>query len=206
MSVNGVTNIPKRETYQNTSSTAKTKEPTNEINGKAEVPGAVYEPSKPPKAPAKPTYKPNTELVAKLQADAEAQTANLMNIVKKMMTQQGNSYGQANGVWRFLADGNFTVDAATKSQAQADIAENGYWGVKNTSDRIFDFAKALSGGDPDKMEEMRSAFEKGYRQATGDWGKELPSISKQTHDAVMNKFDQFAETSKNNSANMESSI
>lgn len=41
----------------------------------------------------------------------------------------------------FLASGNFTVDAATKAQAQADIAEDGYWGVSQTSQRLFDFGK-----------------------------------------------------------------
>ena len=45
-----------------------------------------------------------------------------------MMTKQGQTYGKANDIWSFLASGNFTVDPATKLQAQADIAEDGYWG------------------------------------------------------------------------------
>ena len=55
-------------------------------------------------------------------------------------------------MWSFLADGNFTVDEETQKQAQADIAEDGYWGVEQTSDRILDFAKALSGNDPEKAD------------------------------------------------------
>ena len=78
------------------------------------------------------------------------------------MTGQANTYGKANDIWQFLRSGNYTVDAATKLQAQADIAEDGYWGVEKTSDRIIDFAKALTGGDPDKIEEMRDAFKKGF--------------------------------------------
>ena len=92
-------------------------------------------------------------------------------------------------MWRFLADGKFTVDAATKAQAEADIAEDGYWGVEQTSDRILDFAKALSGNDPDKADELLEAFKKGFKQATGSWGKELPDISQRTYDAVVEKFD-----------------
>ena len=39
-------------------------------------------------------------------------------------------------MWSFLADGNFTVDEETQKQAQADIAEDGYWGVEQTSDPV----------------------------------------------------------------------
>ena len=64
------------------------------------------------------------------------------------MGKQANTYGNANDIWSFLRSGNFTVDPATKAQAQADIAEDGYWGVNQTSDRIIQFANALTGGDP----------------------------------------------------------
>ena len=84
------------------------------------------------------------------------------------------------------------MDAATKAQAQADIAEDGYWGVEQTSSRIVDFAVALTGGDPDKVEEMREAFKKGFKQAEKTWGGELPEISQKTYDAVMKKFDKLA--------------
>lgn len=66
--------------------------------------------------------------------------------------------------------------------------------MKQTSGRILDFAKALTGGDPDKVEDMRKAFEKGYKQAEKTWGGELPDISKQTYDAVMKGFDDMAAT------------
>ena len=84
------------------------------------------------------------------------------------------------------------LDAATKAQAQADIAEDGYWGVSQTSSRILDFATALTGGDPGKIEEMRNAFKKGYEQAEKTWGGKLPEISQKTYDAVMEGFDKLA--------------
>lgn len=55
-----------------------------------------------------------------------------------MMTKQGTAIANADSMWSFLADGNFTVDEETQKQAQADIAEDGYWGVEQTSDRILD--------------------------------------------------------------------
>lgn len=153
----------------------------------------VYEPSKEVQTGnTKKKYTQNTELVNKLKADAEARTAQLRSLVEKMFTKQGQTLASTDDMWKFLASGDFEVDAATKAQAQEDISEDGYWGVKQTSERILSFAKALTGGDPDKIEEMRNAFEKGFKEATKSWGKELPDISQQTYDAVMKGFDEWA--------------
>lgn len=201
MSVNGVTSTPQTTAaYNSYSATENTKAAetteTKKTENAAET-GVVYEPSKEAATDsAKKTYKPDTNLVNKLKSDAEARTAQLRSLVEKMMTGQADSYGKANDIWSFLREGNFTVDPATKLQAQADIAEDGYWGVKQTSERILDFAKALTGGDPSKIEDMRAAFEKGYKQAEKTWGGKLPDISKQTYDAVMKGFDDMSAAEK----------
>lgn len=65
--------------------------------------------------------------------------------------------------------------------------------MKQTSERILSFATALTGGNPDKIEEMRAAFEKGYKKAEETWGGKLPDICKQTYDAVLSGFDKMAE-------------
>lgn len=196
MSVNGITSTSTAyEAYQ-ASQPVKTNAETAAANvTEPEDVAAVYEPSKESEASKSQSvnYAQNTELVNKLKADAEAHTQQLQNIVQQLMTKQGQTYNTANDIWKFLASGDFTVDAATKEQAQKDIAEDGYWGVEQTSDRIIDFAKALTGGDPSKIEDMREAFKKGYEQAEKTWGGELPEISKKTYDAVMEKFDKMAE-------------
>ena len=130
-------------------------------------------------------------IVAKLKADAEQRTAQLRSIVEQMMTKQGVAIGTADDMWKFLAKGDFTVSADVKAQAQADIADDGYWGVEQTSDRILDFAKALSGDDPDKADAMLEAFKKGFEQATKAWGDKLPDISQRTYDAVVEKFNKW---------------
>ncbi|MCR4798047.1 MAG: hypothetical protein K5853_06305 [Lachnospiraceae bacterium] len=130
-------------------------------------------------------------IVNQMKADMESQTQQLLEIVRKSISGQGKAIGNADEMWRFLADGDFTVDAATKKQAQADIAEDGYWGVEKTSDRILDFAKALSGGDTSKAEKLVEAFKQGFEEATKAWGKELPDISKRTYDAVLEKFEAW---------------
>jgi hypothetical protein len=113
--------------------------------------------------------------------------------VQKTLQGQAGAYGTAKGddFWRQLAGGKFTVDAATKAQAQKDISEDGYYGVKQTSQRLFDFASALAGDDVDKMKEMQKAMEKGFKQATKTWGRELPSICKETMNAANKLFEDY---------------
>ncbi|MDE7248255.1 MAG: hypothetical protein K2N43_10260 [Lachnospiraceae bacterium] len=197
MSVNGINGVSNNayETYPVTQQDQQANKATEENKNTSDKKenGVVYEPTKTnANVPAK-TYVQNTELVNKMKAAAESHTQQLQNIVQQLMSKQSQTYGVANDMWQFLASGKFEVDAATKAQAQQDISEDGYWGVKQTSNRILDFATALTGGDPSKIEDMRKAFEKGYKMAEKTWGRELPEISKQTYDAVMKGFDKMAE-------------
>ena len=198
MSVNGITGATNTyDAYQANQATSTKAAEENTSAAKSSEDkndkGVVYESSKSASTSTAKTYTQNTKLVNQMKADAEAHAQQLQNIVSQLMSKQGQTYNTANGIWSFLAGGNFTVDAATKAQAEKDIAEDGYWGVEQTSNRIIDFATALTGGDPDKIEEMREAFKKGYKMAENTWGGKLPDISQRTYDAVMEKFDKLAE-------------
>ncbi|MBO4678630.1 MAG: hypothetical protein J5626_03080 [Lachnospiraceae bacterium] len=132
-------------------------------------------------------------LVTQLKADAEKRQSQLFDLVQKTISGQVGAYSKATGddIWGILSSGKFTVDSATKAQAQEDISEDGYWGVKQTSQRLFDFASALAGDDVDKMKSMQEAMEKGYQQATKTWGKELPDISQRTMEAANKLFEDY---------------
>jgi len=194
MNVNGITSTTSSyDSSAKSKVSEKTAAESTSTKNTAEDTGVVYETSKKEATDSvKKTYKPDKNLIEKLKAETDARTQQLRDLVEKMLNQQVNTYGKANDIWQFLREGNFTVDPATKAQAQADIAEDGYWGVEQTSDRIVQFATALTGGDPDKIEEMRAAFQKGFKQAEQTWGGELPEISQKTYEAVMEKFDKLA--------------
>lgn len=132
-------------------------------------------------------------LVQSLKVDLDNQMSRFTNMMMKTFQKQGITANQANGndFWKMIASGNFTVDSQTRAEAQEAISENGYWGVSQTSQRIFDFAYALAGDDVDKMKEMRAAVEKGFQQAGAAWGGELPSICGNTHTAVSKLFDDY---------------
>ena len=93
--------------------------------------------------------------------------------------------------WRMFADGKVTVTEAAKKQAQEDISEDGYWGVKQTSQRLFDFASALAGDNPETMKAMQKAMEKGFGEAAKIWGKEMPEITGQTKEAANKLFEEY---------------
>ena len=134
-----------------------------------------------------------TAIAEQMKANMEENKRQLMALVQKTLSGQVGTYGKANedSVWKTLASGKYTVDAATKAQAQKDISEDGYWGVKQTSQRLFDFASALSGDDVDKMKDMQKAMEKGFKLATKAWGRELPKISQDTLDAANKLFEDY---------------
>jgi hypothetical protein len=133
-------------------------------------------------------------LVEQLKADQESRQQSLMSLVQSTFTGQASSFSltvNSDDVWKLFADGNFTVDEAAKKQAQEDISENGYWGITQTSQRLFDFASALAGDDVETMQAMQKAMEKGFAQATKAWGKDLPQISQDTLSAANNLFEEY---------------
>ncbi|WP_029067131.1 hypothetical protein [Lachnobacterium bovis] len=135
-------------------------------------------------------------IIEQLKLDADARKQQLINIVQQTISRQGKTLAATDDIWKFLASGDFTVTPEVKAQAQKDIADDGYWGVEQTSDRILDFAKALANDDPSAAPELLDAFKKGFEKATNTWGKELPEISKKTYDAVLEKFDKWVNEGK----------
>lgn len=188
MDINAINNVANNAYLTSKNAvTSKDKEETSKTGFSSEA--AVYEKSS---ESLKNTDKTDrSALISKMKSDLEAQKSQLLDIVKKTITGQGNAIGTADDMWKFLASGKFEVDEETKKNAQEQISEDGYWGVNKTSDRIVDFAIALSGDDPSKAEELLNAFKKGFDEATAAWGKELPEISQKTYDAVLEKFEAW---------------
>lgn len=190
MAINSITNsVAAQQASTYTATKTDYTEKKSESSTKTDT-GVVYEKSS-DQTSGTVTKKTDYALVNKLKADAEQRTSQLRSLVEKMMTKQGVAIGTADSMWSFLAKGDFTVDEATRAQAQADIADDGYWGVDQTSDRILDFAKALSGNDPEKADLLLDAFKKGFKEATKSWGQDLPDISQRTYDAVVEKFNKW---------------
>ena len=196
MSLNGINNNQQTQSVYQTKvdnvSQAKSKE-TNDTT--AADTAVVYEKSSANSTKAAET-KDNKSIVAQLKADAEARANSLISLVEKMLTKQSGTFNLANAnnkdsIWNQIRQGNFTADAQTIAQAKEDISEDGYWGVKQTSQRLLDFAKAISGDDASKIDMLTDAIKKGFEKAEKLWGDKLPDISQKTYDAVMKGMEDW---------------
>ena len=144
-----------------------------------EIEAAVYE-----KSETAVKYKPDTATMEKIKADVLAQTERLRTLVSKLFGKQSETWENA---FDFLVE----IDEQTRVEAQEMVSEEGYFGVEKTTARIMDFAKAISGGDPSKIDLLKDAVIQGFKNAKELWGGELPEISKKTYDAVMAEFDKW---------------
>lgn len=191
MSVNGVTN--------NTTTAYTTAAQTTAANTKAaeqpkkEQPAAVYENSGKGKGndPSKKVYKQDVGTINKMLNEMENRKKQLEQLVSKTLKKQGETYNASMNIYDLLKSGNLKFSPEDIAQAKADVAEDGYWGVEQTSERIYSFAFALTGGDPSKADDMLAAIEKGFKLAGKDWGGDLPDISKQTMEAVREKINNW---------------
>lgn len=193
MDLNGVSGYSQLDAYNTYSQTKATEEVSGADNSAfVETQAAVYEKSDASETVTNKTYTPNTALIEQMKADQAALQNQLLSYVQESLMGQGNALAASDDLWKFLASGNYTVSEETKAEAQKAIGEGGYWSAEKTSDRIVEFAKALTGGDPSKVEEMRDAIEKGFKEATKTWGRDLPDITNDTYDQIMSKLDAWA--------------
>ena len=149
------------------------------------------------------TYTRDTVTLSEINQQVETKLSSLRAAVENLVAMQGVKTGEAQGLSydQILTkyDGNLKefyqnlkVDDATRLKAQQDISADGFWGVKQTSERTIEFAKAISGGDPAKIELLRQSIVDGYAAAEKSWGGELPEISKQTQEATLKGLDDWA--------------
>ena len=160
---------------------------------KAADTAAVYEKTTTEKKDSANKIYNRDAVVAQLKADQENRAASMQNLVEKLLGKQKGTFDLANST-NLAATFRQAVQFASPediAKAQADIAEDGYWGVNKTSDRLVSMAIALAGGDTDKADELKNAITKGFKKATAAWGEKLPQLCQDTYDAAMKKMDDW---------------
>ena len=165
----------------------------------AEVPAATYTKAERTKVNGKyvTLTKQNQELVAKLKAESDARADQFRSLVEDMLFKQGKTLSLTDNIYAMLRKGEIEVTPEVQAQAKKDIAEDGYWGVEQTSERLFSFAKAISGDNAEMADKLIAAVEKGFKQATKTWGDELPDLCKKTLDATIEKLNTWKESLNN---------
>lgn len=122
-----------------------------------------------------------------LLEESNRKAQQIIDLIIPLVKQQGLNLAKV-----VSGEQRLSIDAATIEKAKAAIAEDGEFGVRQVAERILSFAKAAIGNDPSKLEAVRAAVEKGFKQASDILGGTLPEISQKTHTAIMAEFDRWA--------------
>ena len=183
MSVNGITSANSSYTTPQTTAKTKVSQATNTADAK-DI-GVVYETSS--KTDDKSNkIKDYSSVVATMKKELSTKNEQLQNLVTKLLGKQAGKYTKLADLFK-----DIQADPATIEQAQKDIADDGYWGVEQTSDRLVSMAQALSGGDTSKADTLIAAIKKGFDEATEAWGDKLPDICQKTIDAAVKKMEAW---------------
>ena len=176
----------------NSQAAAKPDTTNSSSAAKKEDSSVVYEKSTTTKKDSANQIYNRDNIIAKLKKDQESRTS-MQNLVQKLLNKQGSVFDLANGtnLAATFREAAANADPDTIKAAQEAISDDGYWGIKQTSDRMVSMAIALTGGDTDKADEMISAIEKGFKQATKSWGEDLPDICQKTLEETKKKMNDW---------------
>lgn len=125
-----------------------------------------------------------------LPSDERTKYGMLQSLVANLLKEQGINTKIT------IGDTEIDLTALNPDEAKELISEDGYFGVEQTSERIFQFAVGIAGGDPSRIDAIKEGIDKGFAEAKEAFGDWLPDISYDTYDAVMKKLDAWVAESK----------
>ncbi|CUU78526.1 hypothetical protein [Campylobacter hyointestinalis] len=88
-----------------------------------------------------------------------------------------------------LLSGYSGKDISTMDQNELKdlVSEDGFFGIKQTSERIANFVISGAGDDVNKLQKGFEGMKRGFEEASKLWGGKLPDISNQTIDKAIQK-------------------
>lgn len=93
----------------------------------------------------------------------------------------------------FLAEVGYDgkpIASLSKEEAAELVGEDGFFGVKQTSERIAQFVISGSGGDEELLREGRKGILQGLKDAEQMWGGKLPDIAYESMDKAVAMVDK----------------
>lgn len=91
----------------------------------------------------------------------------------------------------------------SQDEAADLVAEDGIFGVSQTSERMSRFVLSGAGDDIDMLRAGREGIIAGYKQAEEMWGGELPEISQKTLEKALEQIDGHIASLGYNSLNVD---
>ncbi len=128
------------------------------------------------------TYSAGTYNRQAIRDAADQRFESMRALVGQYLNRQGEAAKQISA-----AESSTQAVAPTGS----DISQSSDWGVDAVSDRILQFAAAVSSGDRTSYGALKSAIDKGFQQASKALGGELYGVSQETYKEVIRKLDAW---------------
>lgn len=163
-----------------------------------EVYKATQKEEKKPGAYGNMSEKERNKVIVELKKETEKLYNSMEKLVEKLLNQQGFSFQDFQNGKIDLRD--IEVDEKTRAKAADAVADDGPLGAEAVSERIVKFAIALSGGDTSRLETIKKAIDDGF-DAVKDLVGELPEVSLQTYDLIMDKLDKWDNKKIENESN-----
>lgn len=82
------------------------------------------------------------------------------------------------------------ITELTQDEAKELVSENGFFGVKQTSDRVANFVFNFAGDDLELLQKGREGIIQGFEEAKKMFGGELPEISYKTQERTLALLDE----------------
>lgn len=127
--------------------------------------------------------------ISLLKEEAEKAFEHLRTIVEDMLRRQGIEIEKLDTM-EPEEFAEIKVDDKAREEAKQMIEGDGPLSPEKVSDRIVDFAKAISGEDKEKLGILKDAIEEGFKAAEEYFG-ELPDISQKTYDLIQEKLEAW---------------
>lgn len=123
------------------------------------------------------------EIKEQIQQNANAIAFNSASVQASALGKNDNFAKQYDDFQSFLKgigyDGK-PIAELSKEEAAELVSEEGFFGVKQTSERIANFVINGAGGDEAMFRAGREGMIQGFKEAEAMWGGKLPQISQET--------------------------
>lgn len=123
------------------------------------------------------------EIKEQIVQNSNAFTFNSTNIQVGILEQKDEFLWAYEEFQSFLKDIGYDggpIAQLSKEQAAELVSEDGFFGIKQTSERIANFVIDGANGDESLLRAGREGMLEGFKQAEEMWGSELPEISQKT--------------------------
>jgi len=133
------------------------------------------------------------ELKAQIMENANAYVLESVNVQGNLATQKISTEEGRADFQSFLKDIGYEgkpIAELSQEEAAELVAEDGIFGVSQTSQRIADFVINGAAGDESRLRAGREGMLQGFEMAEEMWGGELPEISQKTMQAAIEMVDK----------------